>query len=235
MSQTEEHGLQSGSPTTGNSEVTSGGEGAPISLDDATVDALLSHPKVAERLGQIADQTVKQPVKDRRIARLEKDVQDILGKLDLTPEQQKRYADIQQADLLERLQEAVFSQSPSGQEVAKPGPGATLDIVGAYKEAGFDINNLSLEDVEFAEKFTGSQAELKTALLKRRLTSTSAGPEVSTSGSIPTSGSQTPARPGSQGALQAEYEAQLAKIRPGAVDQIARLKQAFRQRGLDVF
>jgi hypothetical protein len=214
-------------------------QGAPISIDEATVKALINHPLVKDAIIEEAKRA-GQSVKDRRFAGLEKDVQDLISQLNLTPEQESRYKSISQDRLLQQLSEAVLGdgQNVSTGKVANPPSGNTVDIVGSFQKAGYDINSLSLADIEFAEGFKGSSVELANALLKRRLNPSGGSQQqtpLSQGGQMPVSSGLPVASAGSAAALEADYRARLGKIRPGSVDEVAALKAEFRKKGLDVF
>lgn len=228
---TEERDLNTPDPDQGNDAVNSGKTGAPISLDDATVNALIKHPTFQEVLSQR-----QQAVKDRRIAKLDNQVNDILERLNLSPEQTAQVKEIQRDQLLADLQARVLgNEEPSGAGPAKPKTTEEVDIIGSFTKAGFDPNYISREDLEFAENFNGSSTQLANALLKRRIERQSGGAPVSAGGVMPASGGVPVAQSGSQSALEAEYRSKLSKIRPGSVDEIMRLKMEYRNKGLNIY
>lgn len=231
---TEEHDQTPADSTGSANQGDSQGAGASISLDEATVKALLDNPLVTDRLTQIAQKS-SQSVKDRRIAGLEKDVQELISRLDLTPEQQRQYKSIQQEKLLEQLQEKVFGSQDQAAGTANTQPGQQLDIVSSLQSAGYNINAVSAEDIAFVESFKGSQAELTNALLKRRVGSMGNAPAASAAGVMPVSQGLPTAAAGSQEALQAEYNKRIAALPPGSIDQIFALKKEFRDKGLNIF
>lgn len=227
---TEEHDLSSVDPGQGNDAGNSQEADAPISLDDATVNALINHPTFQATLEQR-----QQAVKDRRIARLDNQVNEILDKLKLTPEQTAQVKEIQRDQLLEDLQRRVLNGDVSGQGPAKPEATEPVDIIGSFTKAGFDPNQITREDLEFAETFKGSSTQLANALLKRKVERQSGGAPVTAGGVMPAGGGVPVAQSGSQSALEAEYRAKLSKIRPGSVDEVTALKQEYRKKGLNIY
>lgn len=208
--------------------------GAPISLDDATIKAIVGHPEFQGAL---------QGVKDRRISKIEKglgDVNAVLEQLNLTPEQKKQYAEIEQSNLIKQLTAAVFGegedgpnkQAVSGVPPASGSPGTSIDIASAYKEAGFDPNQLTIEDVTYAETFTDPVA-LKNALLKKAVEMRAGLPQ-------PTAASMPPATGGinvnadGQAQLKRAYEDRKKSIRPGDVSALTNLQIEFRGKGLKI-
>ena len=149
--QTEEHDSQQSVPGQGNDPQTSTSGSAPISLDDATVEGFLNHPKVKEVIESTAERKAKS-LKDRRIAGLEKDVEDILSQISLTPEQRAQVDAISQKNVIAKLQEAVFNQQGNSSPSPAKGQGSDgPDFIGTFQKAGYDVNSLSMEDLSFAE------------------------------------------------------------------------------------
>lgn len=211
------------------------GEGnTPISLDDKTIDALLSHPSVEARISQIAESKT-QKVKDRRIAKLENQVGDILGQIDLSPEQQAKVKEIERDNLLRQLSEKVLGgESPAVPEggQASPQTGKPVDVVGSFEAVGFNPSSITAEDYAFASQFQ-DEASLKNALLKKRLELEQAEQENTVDGAIMPQGGANPPRD-ALAKLRANYEAELKLIRPGNADAIANLKVKYRRQGLDI-
>lgn len=207
---------------------------APISLDDKTIEALLSHPSVEKRIAQIAE-TKTQKVKDRRIARLENQVGDILGQIDLSPEQQARVKEIERDNLLQQLSEKVLGQeneAVSGQGQASPQTEKPVDVVGSFEAVGFNPSTITQADYEFASQFK-DEVSLKNALLQKRLELEQAEQANTVDGAIMPQQGATPPR-NAMAQLKAQYEAERDLIRPGNADAIANLKVKYRRLGLDI-
>lgn len=208
--------------------------GTPISLDDATVKALVNHPTFQAVITDIAEKK-SQATKDRRIAGLENQVSDILSKLDLTPEQQNRVKEIERDNLLSQLQKAVLEGgSPGGQ--ANPTGGTPVNIIGAFAQAGYDPNAISIVDWEWAENFKGDDVALANALAKRRLSGGQTNEaEPNLAAAMPGGSTVSTPATGSQAALQNGYQAELKNIRPGDFAALTALKAKYRKQGLDIF
>lgn len=233
---TEEHDPNTQDPAgLADQAASSGGQGAPISLDESTVKAFVENPLLVSLIEEVAERKSKS-VKDRRIAGLEKEVQDIVSQLNLTPEQAGKVKQIQQEKLLEQLSEAVLGNqhSTSSTPAATQSKGQ-VDIVGSFSKAGYDINQLSLADIEFAEKFSGDDVALANALVKRRLQAGTQNPPPQSPSAVMPGGTNVAPQSGSQAALRQEYDAKLAKVRPGDVGSLMALKQEYRKKGLDIF
>ena len=230
----EEHDSQTrDSDQSATGAVNSGKGDAPISLDDSTVESLLSHPLFEAKVNAVAEAKA-QGQKDRRIARLENELGDLLGQLNLTEEQKARYKEIERDQMITQLYEAYQKgEGPGPVETQPPASGGvatTVDVIGSFQAVGYDPNTITLEDYEFASQFK-TDAELKNALLKKRLESEQADIQSASDGAVIPQTGPPPARD-SQAKLMKDYKERLAQIRPGNADAIAQLKVEFQKKGL---
>jgi hypothetical protein len=217
--------------------------GVPISLDDSTVDALLNNPAVVAKIEAIAEAKA-QGSKDRPIAKLENqfnDMSGLLDQLDLTPAQMAKAKEIERDNLLKQLTDRVLGETPDAQPVpqgssAPPpasGPGGKpVDVVGSFKAVGSDPSSITKDDFDFASQFT-DEVSLKNALLQKRLEIEQAQNQNTVDGAVMPQSGQAPTRD-AMVKLQNEYESRLAQIRPGNADAIAQLKVEFRKKGLNI-
>jgi hypothetical protein len=207
-------------------------------------DAALNDPVAAEKLRRQF-----QSDKDRGVARATKTAQEAKNEVEaLAQYLGKTVEEIQTAQKNLTLDKIVAErqaqdsgvigggqQAPEGQLPASSEP--DLDLVGAFTEVGYDINALSPDDYQFASRFQGTQKQLKNALLERK--QQSGNQQMTTSSSGPAITSQTLPTPQGNSALQNEYNAKIKAIQEssatGKGEKIAKVKQEFRDKGLDVF
>ena len=138
----------------------------------ALVEAALGDPVASELLRR-----QYQSEKDKGVAKVQKDVDRVETQLEkilnrLSPEDQQVLKGVQQQVMIDELYQERYSPRVSGteQKAETQSTASSLDLIAAFKDAGYDLGKLTTEDIEFADKYT-SQTELKNALLKRNTSS----------------------------------------------------------------
>ncbi len=229
MSNQPDSGPASGAGSQSSGQPSGGGDAQPNSVDvDALVDRLLEHPKFSDALGRKV-----QSQKDRRINKLQQGQGEIRESLDrvlelmdggMSQDDAMFRWEVEQEILARRSsQEGAPSEPESPPDKQPKAPSEETEQL--LKVLGIAPNDPDVIKILMKGEYT-SQDFINLAIDRGSET-----PAPAPAGIVP-SGGGGQSNPSD---LQAQYNADLEKVRRGDVDAIANLKEKYRKLGLQVW